>query len=280
MRWKLIVTWKVGLILEKSSSDSKPVALVTGASSGIGAVYAEALAEAGYHLILVARREEKLKAVQSRTGGDILVADLATETGVAQVAACIRETPALDFLVNNAGFGTQGYFWEAPLAGQVAMHRLHVMAPVNLTHAALPRMVARNRGFIVNVASVAGFGQNPGSISYCATKTWMNSFTEGLWLELRAAKSNVRVQALCPGFTRSEFHDAADLDMSRVPEVLWHSAENIVESSLNALPGNELFVIPGWRYQAWVSMQKLLPRELIYAITKNSTAEFRKTKNG
>jgi short-subunit dehydrogenase len=132
----------------------------------------------------------------------------------------------------------------------------------------------------VNVASVAGFGQNPGSISYCATKTWMNSFTEGLWLELRAAKSNVRVQALCPGFTRSEFHDAADLDMSRVPEVLWHSAENIVESSLNALPGNELFVIPGWRYQAWVSMQKLLPRELIYAITKKSTAEFRKTKNG
>jgi short-subunit dehydrogenase len=269
----------VGLILEKSSSDSKPVALVTGASSGIGAVYAEALAGAGYHLILVARREDKLKAVQSRTGGDILVADLATDAGVAEVAARIRDTPALDFLVNNAGFGTQGYFWEAPLSGQEAMHRLHVLAPMRLTHAALPRMVARNRGFIVNVSSVAGFGQNTGSVSYCATKTWMNSFTEGLWLELRARKSNVRVQALCPGYTRSEFHDVAELDMSRVPESLWHSAEDIVECSLNGLPSNELFVIPGWRYQTWVAMQKVLPREAIYAITKKSTDEFRKSKH-
>jgi short-subunit dehydrogenase len=270
----------VGLILEKSSSESKPVALVTGASSGIGAVYAEALAEVGYDLILVARREDKLLGVQARTGGDILIADLATHAGVAAVTARIQKTPALDFLVNNAGFGTQGYFWEAPLSGQAAMHRLHVLAPMLLTHAALPRMVARDRGFIVNVASVAGFGQNPGSVSYCATKTWMNSFTEGLWLELRARKSNVRVQALCPGFTRSEFHDAADLDMSRVPESLWHSAENIVESSLNGLPSNELFVIPGWRYQTWVAMQKVLPREVIYAITKKSTTEFRKSKHG
>jgi uncharacterized protein len=269
----------VELILEKSSSDSKPVALVTGASSGIGAEYAAALAQADYHLILVARREDKLKAVQSRTGGEILVADLATDHGMAAVSARIASTPNLDFLVNNAGFGTQGYFWEAPLAGQDAMHRLHVLAPMNLTHAALPRMVARNRGFIVNVASVAGFGQNPGSISYCATKTWMNSFTEGLWLELRARKSNVRVQSLCPGFTRSEFHDVADLDRSRVPEALWHTAENVVQASLNGLPSNQLFVIPGWRYQTWVTMQKLLPREAIYAITQRSTEEFRKSKH-
>jgi uncharacterized protein len=265
--------------LEKSLSDSKPVALVTGASSGIGVAYAEALAEAGYHLILVARREDKLKIVQSRTGSDILVADLATDAGVSEVAACIRRTPALDFLVNNAGFGTQGYFWEAPLSGQEAMHRLHVLAPVVLTHAALPRMVKRDRGFIVNVSSVAGFGQNPGSVSYCATKTWMNSFTEGLWLELRARESSVRVQALCPGYTRSEFHDAAGLDMSRVPESLWHSAEDIVESSLNGLSLNQLFVIPGWRYQTWVAMQKVLPREVINAITKKSTDEFRKSKH-
>jgi short-subunit dehydrogenase len=271
MLWKRIVIWRVGLILEKSLSDSKPVALVTGASSGIGAVYAEALAEAGYHLILVARREEKLKALQARTGGDVLVADLATDAGINAVVDRIRDTPALDFLVNNAGFGTQGYFWEAPIAGQDAMHRLHVMA--------LPRMVARDRGFIVNVASVAGFGQNPGSISYFATKTWMTSFTEGLWLELGVRKSNVRVQALCPGFTRSEFHDAADLDMSRVPESLWHSAENVVEESLNGLPGNELFVIPGWRYQVWVAMQRVLPRPLLYAIAKRSTKEFRKPKH-
>jgi uncharacterized protein len=265
--------------LGKSSSDSKPVALVTGASSGIGAAYAEALAEVGYHLILVARRADKLKAVQALTGGDILAADLATDAGVAEVAACIGENPNLDFLVNNAGFGTMGFFWEAPLAGQAAMHRLHVLATVNLTHAALPRMVARDRGFIVNVASVAGFGQNPGSLSYCATKTWMNSFTEGLWLELRARNSNVRVQALCPGFTRSEFHDAGGMDVSGVPESLWHTAGNIVDSSINGLPSNELFVIPGWRYQTWVAMQKLLPRELLYAITSKSNSQFKKPKH-
>ena len=228
----------------------------------------------------MARREEKLKAVQARTGGDVLVADLATDAGINAVVERIQNTPALDFLVNNAGFGTQGYFWggadrgagcDAPAAcdGDDASDAC----------AALPRMVVRDRGFIVNVASVAGFGQNPGSISYFATKTWMTSFTEGLWLELRVRKSNVRVQALCPGFTRSEFHDAADLDMSRVPESLWHSAENVVEESVNGLPGNELFVIPGWRYQTWVAMQRVLPRAVLHAIAQKSTKKFRKAKH-
>ncbi len=270
----------MGHILEKSSSVSSPVALVTGASSGIGEVYAEALAEAGYRLILVARREDKLKEVQKRTGGEILVADLATDQGIEAVRVKIQETDGLDFLVNNAGFGTLGYFWKTPLAGQDAMHRLHVLATVHLTHAALPRMVARNRGFIVNVASVAGFGQSPGAVSYCATKTWMNSFTEGLWLELKTARSKVRVQALCPGYTRSEFHDAADMDMRGVPDSLWTSAEEVVEASLDALPSNELFVVPGWRYQTWVAMQKVLPRPVLHAITSQATQQFKKAKNG
>jgi short-subunit dehydrogenase len=258
---------------------SKPAALVTGASSGIGAVYAEALAEAGYHLILVARREEKLREVAARTGGEILVADLATDHGMEEVSEKIRATPGLDFLVNNAGFGTMGYFWEASLSGQEAMHRLHVLAPMHLTHVVLPPMVERNRGFIVNVSSVAGFGQVPGGVSYCATKTWMNSFSEGLWLELKARKSNVRVQALCPGYTRSEFHESADMDMSGVPAALWTSAKDVVDASLDGLPKNELFVVPGWRYQTWVSMQKLLPRQVVQAIAKTSTRQFKKAKS-
>ena len=202
------------------------------------------MAEAGYRLILVARREDKLKAVQARTGGEILVADLATDLGLETVAARIFETPGLDFLLNNAGFGTMGMFWESPLSGQETMHRLHVLAPVRLIHAALPRMVARNRGFIVNVSSVAAFVQTPGAVSYCATKAWMNSFTEGLWLELRAAESEVRVQALCPGYTRSEFHESASMDMTGVPASLWTSAEEVVETSLNNLSANQLFVVP------------------------------------
>jgi short-subunit dehydrogenase len=140
-------------------------------------------------------------------------------------------------------------------------------------------MVTRDRGFVVNVSSVAGFGQNPGSISYCATKAWMNSFTEGLWLELKTARSNVRVQALCPGYTRSEFHDAAELDMSRVPDSLWTRAEEVVEASLNGLPSNELFVVPGWRYQTWVHMQKMLPRPVLRAITAKATRELKRIKS-
>lgn len=269
----------MGLILEKSSSASSPLALVTGASSGIGAKYAEALAEAGYDLILVARREDKLNQLQNRIGGEILVADLATDQGLESVASRIRQAESLDFLLNNAGFGTHGKFWEASLEGQENMHRLHVLATVRLTHAALPRMVARDRGHIVNVSSVAGFSPSPGNVSYCATKAWMNSFSEGLWLELRAAKSNVRVQALCPGYTRSEFHDSAGLDMSGVPENLWTSAVDVVDASLDGLARNELFVVPGWRYQTWVAMQKVLPRPLLHAISSQSQQRFKKVKD-
>ncbi len=259
--------------------DSKPVALITGASSGIGAEYAKWLAEAGYDLILVARREEKLKEVQGRLGGEILVADVASDKGMDTVAARIESEPRLDFLLNNAGFGTQGKFWETSLEGQMNMHSLHVLATVRLTHSALPAMVKRNRGYVVNVSSVAGFGQNPGNVSYCATKTWMNSFTEGLWLELKQNKSGVRVQALCPGFTRSEFHEAADLDVSKIPESLWTKAEDVVEASFQGLANNQLFVVPGWRYQAWVAIQKALPRQVVHAISSRSQQKFKKPKD-
>ena len=137
--------------------------MVTGASSGIGAEFARRLAQDGFALILVARRREQLERLAGELGdAEILTADLAS-------------TPGLDLLVNNAGFGTRGRFWEAPLDGQERMHRLHVMATMRLTRAALAAMVPRGRGGAINVSSVAGFGQSPGNISYCATKAWMNS---------------------------------------------------------------------------------------------------------
>jgi short-subunit dehydrogenase len=269
----------VELTLEKSSLPSNPLALVTGASSGIGAAFSRALAAAGYDLILVARNEEKLRSIQSETGGEILLADLATDDGIHLVADRISSSPHLDFLVNNAGFGTKGRFWEAPLAGQEAMHRVHVMATMELTHAALPRMVARDRGYIVNVSSVSGFGQTVGGVSYSATKAWINSFTEGVWLELSRIHSDVRVQALCPGFTHTDFHDSMKMDTSGIPQSLWHLPADIVEASLNGLITNELFVVPGWRYQTWVAMQKFLPRQIVHAIASRSQEKFRNLKN-
>lgn len=167
----------------------RPLALVTGASSGIGAVYAARLAARGYDLLLVARRKERLGSLTTElrekygVRAEALAADLASDADCARVAERLRGEPNLEFLVNNAGFGSLHRFWKEDLEGQERMHRLHVLATVRLTHAALRGMVARGKGRIVNVSSVSGFLQYIGGVSYSSTKAWMNSFTEGLYLE-------------------------------------------------------------------------------------------------
>ena len=164
----------------------KPVALITGASSGIGEVFARKLAGRGFDLILVARREDRLRALAGELAvqSSVIVADLTTEDGLVAVEQAIRNCAGLELLVNNAGFGTLGRFWEAELRGQEQMHQLHVMAMMRLTHAALRAMVPRDRGGVINVSSVAAFGQTEGNVSYCATKAWANAFTQGLDIEL------------------------------------------------------------------------------------------------
>lgn len=240
-------------------------ALVTGASSGIGAVYARRLGAQGYDLILVARREERLKELAEeleRSHGveaEILVADLSEEAGLRKVEERIARAGNLEFLVNNAGFGTQGLFFRTGTEEQDRMHRLHVLATVRLSHAALPGMVARGKGNVVNVSSVAGFGQSPGNASYCATKAWMNSFTEGLYLDLAAAGSPVKVQALCPGYTLTEFHQAMGIGRDHVPAAWWTSAEDVVDASLRGLAWGKPVVVPGWRYKFYVCILKALP---------------------
>ena len=237
--------------------------MVTGASSGIGAEFARRLARDGYALILVARRREQLEHLAGELGGaEILTGDLTSDEDLARVEARIAASPDLDLLVNDAGFGTMGRFWEAPLEGQERMHRLHVMATMRLTRAALAVMVPRGGGGIINVSSVAGFGQSPGNISYCATKTWMNSFTEGLDLELRGARSPVRVQALCPGFTITEFHEAMGASREGIPAWLWMRAADVVDASLRGLQQGRVFVVPGAIYKLVVFLEKLTPRAL------------------
>jgi len=117
----------------------------------------------------------------------------------------------------------------------------------------------------VNVSSVAAFICRPGNTSYYATKAWMNCFTEGLCLELKAARSPVRVQALCPGFTVTEFHDVMGFDRKQVPASWWMSAEEVVEASLRGLRRGDLIVVPGWRYKLIVWLLRLTPRSLMHA---------------
>jgi short-subunit dehydrogenase len=142
------------------------------------------------------------------------------------------------------------------------MHRVHVLAVVNLTRAALEGMTARNRGGVINVASVAAFSINEGNVSYCATKAWMNAFTEGLFLELAGMRSCVTVQALCPGFTYSEFHDVIGASRDPIPKWLWMKADDVVDASLAGLRRRKLFVIPGWQYRLFVALATKLPARM------------------
>lgn len=235
------------------------LAVVTGASAGIGAEFARQLRQRGYSLLLIARREDRLRALADSIGGaEILAADLADETALERTAQLLEERgPCL--LVNNAGFGTQGLFHEAPLDRQMEMHRLHVLATVRLSRAVLPAMVRKNAGGIIQVASVASFGRSAGNVSYCATKAWMAAFSEGLYLEMRRNAPGVTIQALCPGFTYSEFHDVVGVDRGKVARTLWLQASDVVRESLEALPSGQLYVIPDWRYRWFVHLYPKLP---------------------
>ena len=246
---------------DNGESDRRPVALITGASSGIGAAFARALAAREHDLVLVARREARLRALAAElverhaVRADVLVADLATEQGVTWVEQRIDALDAVDVLINNAGFGTAGPFAGADLARQLAMIHVHVLAPVRLTHRALPGMLARRRGAIVNVSSIAAFVASPGNATYSGTKAYLKAFTEALWAELRG--SGVRVQALCPGFTRTEFHDSADYRarrvQARVPAALWMRAADVVAESLRALQRDHPVCVPGLRNRVLVA---------------------------
>lgn len=249
---------------QKGTSDRLPLpigtALITGASSGIGEAYARRLAALGYDLILVARREAKLAALaadlRERHGvtAAVLAADLSQTADVTRVAERIGQTNDLVLLINNAGFGTRGYFADVALDRHLEMIDVHVVASVRLTHAALPGMMTRGAGAIINVSSIAAFFAAPGGATYGATKIYLNTFSEAVALETREA--GLKVQALCPGFTYSEFHDTPEydnFDRSELPDKMWMTSEAVVDESLAALWGDRVVVIPGGQNRALVA---------------------------
>lgn len=242
---------------------SAGVALITGASSGIGATYAEYLAQAGYDLILVARRRERLEALaeslRTRTGVmvEVLPADLGFPEDVGRVAARIESLPALDFLINNAGYGRSREFAASAVNEELHMAHVHVDASLRLTRAALPGMLARGRGAVINVASVMAFYPLPGGATYTATKAALVGFTRALHQELQG--TGVRVQALCPGLTRTEFHQAANLSITQAPGIAWLSTDKVVAHSLRDLAADAAISVPGLGYAALVGVSGLFP---------------------
>ncbi|MEP7021767.1 MAG: SDR family oxidoreductase, partial [Pseudonocardiales bacterium] len=199
-----------------------PTALVTGATSGIGAEFARQLAASGHDLILVARDADRLAASQTSLASEfgieveVLPADLITDSGCEAVAARIIEAQRpVDILVNNAGFGMYQRFGLAELADEERQLALNVRAVLRLTHAAVRAMTGRGSGKIINISSVAGFVPRGGNATYSASKAWVTMFSEALAVQLSG--SGVSVTAVCPGFTHTEFHERAHADMSHVP---------------------------------------------------------------
>ncbi len=267
------------------------VALVTGATAGIGHAFAHAVAERGHDLVLVARDGARLAAVAEQLRGhgvqvETLVADLTRREDLERVAerllvSCDEAGPGegsdvasapVDLLVNNAGFALRTPVVDGDLAGEERMLDVLVRAVLVLSHAAAPTMVARGRGTIINVSSVASFLMGG---TYAAAKAWVTSFTAGLDVEL--AGTGVRACALCPGFVRTEFHQRMGSAPDRIaPGWAWLDADCLVADCLDDVARGRTFSIPSRRYRATVALLRALPLRASPAVARGAALRRRR----
>lgn len=247
-----------------------PSTLITGATAGIGAAFAVALAAERRNLVIVARDAQRLhdlgKSLRDRYAieVEVLPADLTDPDGCTAVEERVadRSNP-VELLVNNAGIGGSASFWERSVEHGEQLLMLNVRAVLRLTHAAVRSMRERGHGDIINVSSVAGFVPAGRDVNYSASKAWVTSFSAALEAEL--AGSGVHVSAVCPGFTRSEFHERAGIDMSRLPDWLWLEADEVVRTALRDHRRGRPISVPGVPYKVVVAASRLLPRGFIRA---------------
>jgi hypothetical protein len=240
-------------------------ALVTGATAGIGAEFARQLATRGDDLVLVARDRDRLQAyadeltARHRVRCEVLGADLADRAALRTVEERLAD-PArpVDLLVNSAGFGVNQLFLGGDVDAEQAMLDVLVTAVMRLTHAALPRMVARGTGGVINVSSVAGFIAGG---SYSAAKSWVTVFSESV--DRQVADTGVTVMALCPGFTHTEFHERGGMDVSHLPDWLWLDAPDLVRAALADFRRGRVVSVPGAQYKAITTLTRVLPRPLV-----------------
>ena len=257
---------------------TQDVALVTGASSGIGEALARRIARDGRHVALVARRTDRLERLaaelerQHGVKAHVVAKDLLAPGAAAELVADVaRRGLTIDWLVNNAGFGTVGNFHELPVERELQEIRLNVEALVELCGRCLPGMVARRRGAVVNIASLGGFAPGPYMATYAATKAFVLSFSEAIAAELRS--TGVQVLCVCPGFTRTEFQERAEVDVAGIPAFAWMSAEQVADQTVRAI-GRRPVLVNGFMNAVTASAMRFVP----HGVTARIVATFLKPK--
>ncbi len=247
----------------------KKWALVTGATAGIGESFTRLLAAKGFNLVLVARDEarlhERAAGLRENFGAEsvVIVADLATEAGCAKVEDYIRANE-IEVLINNAGFGINKAFTRSDLAKEEEVLKVLVRTPMRLMHVALPAMKERNSGVVINVSSVASFIAGG---AYSAAKAYLTVLSESLSTELSA--TNIKVSALCPGFTRTEFHQRGRMKMAGLPNFMWLNSDVLVAKAWKDAVSGKPVSIPGWQYKVLIGLISLLPRSIVRRLGMN-----------
>jgi hypothetical protein len=247
----------------------KKWALVTGATAGIGESFTRLLAAKGFNLVLVARDEARLHeravGLKEKFGAEsvVIVADLATEAGCAKVEDYIRANE-IEVLINNAGFGINKAFTMSDLAKEEEILKVLVRTPMRLMHVALPAMKERNSGIVINVSSVASFIAGG---AYSASKAYLTVLSESLSTEL--SSTNIKISALCPGFTRTEFHQRGRMKMAGLPNFMWLNSDVLVAKAWKDAVSGKPVSIPGWQYKALVGLISSVPRAMVRRLGMN-----------
>ena len=257
------------MVNSNGGSVVKKWALVTGATAGIGESFTRLLAAEGFNLVLVARDEvrlnERATGLKEKFGADsiVIVADLATESGCAKVEEFMASTD-VEVLINNAGFGINKPFTMSDIAREEELLKVLVRTPMRLMHVALPKMKERNSGVVINVSSVASFIAGG---TYSASKSYLTVLSESLHTELSA--TNIKVSALCPGFTRTEFHQRGRMKMAGLPQFMWLNSDELVAKAWKDALAGKPVSIPGWQYKLLIGIVSLVPRSLVRRVGMN-----------
>ena len=258
-------------------------AVITGATSGIGTTFARTIAKEGWNLIITGRRKDRLVELREEFSlafgvhVKIVNVDFNSDQELDCLLDTINKSDNIKLLINNAGFGSIGDYFESNYEIQQKMVNVHIKATTKIVHQTIPKMIENGGGSIINVASLSAFLPAPKSYFYCSSKAFLVTFSECLHIDL--AHRNINVQALCPGFTNTEFHSRQGITQSDnyiKKKILWQSPQTVVDKSLNSLKKNNVICIPGFFNRILYHASKIMPRAFYYKLAIRNSHTFLK----